>query len=159
MHEARAFHGVRTLQLGWLFLRIGALACSGLSTVEALLERELVVQRDAIFPFDLATARVYASRFPGMPSIHTISYLGYTLGGWPGATLAIVSFLCPTVLIMLLLAVLFVALATLPALGPVVEGGTAAVACVLCTVIYRLGTAAITEPLTLKVAWSPARRA
>jgi chromate transporter len=76
-----------------------------------------------------------------------ISYLGYTLGGWPGSALATLAFVLPSALLMLLLAAAYVAATVLPALGPAINGLSAAVVGMLLATTYRLGKANVTTPL------------
>jgi chromate transporter len=94
----------------------------------------------------------YTKLLPGSTVVQVIAYLGYKLGGWPGSALATAAFVLPSALAMLVLAALYVAVTGLPAIGPAVNGLTAAVVGVLLATTYRLGKANIKEPLTLGIA-------
>ena len=141
---------IRTL--GWLFLRIGATAFGGLGAALALVERELVTRRRLITEADVTEALTYTKLLPGSTGIQVVSYLGYKLGGWPGSAMATAAFILPSALIMLLLAAAYVAVTALPAIGPAVNGLTAAVVGVLLATTYRLGKSNITAPLMLGIA-------
>ena len=140
------------LTLGWLFLRIGATTFGGLGAALALVERELVTRRRLITEADVTEALTYTKLLPGSTGIQVVSYLGYKLGGWPGSAMATAAFILPSALIMLLLAAAYVAVTDLPAIGPAVNGLTAAVVGVLLATTYRLGKSNITAPLMLGIA-------
>ncbi|MGH8065681.1 MAG: chromate transporter [Candidatus Entotheonellia bacterium] len=140
------------LTLGWLFLRIGATAFGGLGAALALVERELVTRRRLITEANVTEALTYTKLLPGSTGIQVVSYLGYKLGGWPGSAMATAAFILPSALIMLLLAAAYVAVTVLPAIGPAVNGLTAAVVGVLLATTYRLGKSNITAPSMLGIA-------
>ena len=145
-------HRVPALILGWIFLRIGATAFGGLGTTLALIERELVTKRGVLTPAEVTEALTYTKLLPGSTGPQAISYLGYKLGGWPGSALATAAFLLPSALLMVLLAAAYVAATALPAIGPTVNGLTAAVVGILLATTYRLGKPNIKEPLTWGIA-------
>jgi chromate transporter len=145
-------HRVPAFILGWMFLRIGATAFGGLGTTLALIERELVTKRGMITPADVTEALTYTKLLPGSTGPQAISYLGYKLGGWSGSALATAAFLFPSALLMVLLAAAYVATTALPAIGPTVNGLTAAVVGILLATTYRLGQSNIKEPLTWVIA-------
>lgn len=145
-------HRMPGLILGWIFLRIGATAFGGLGATLALIERELVTKRGVLTPAEVTEALTYTKLLPGSTGPQAISYLGYKLGGWPGSALATAAFLLPSALLMVLLAAAYVAATALPAIGPTVNGLTAAVVGILLATTYRLGKPNIKEPLTWGIA-------
>ena len=155
MEKSPARGAARTgsvLALGWVFLRIGALAFGGLGAALALVERELVDKRPWLTPADLTEALTYTKLLPSSTVVQVMAYLGYTLGGWPGSALATAAFVLPSVLVMLVLAALYVTATAVPTLGPAVTGLTAAVVGVLLATTYRLGKANIKGPVALGMA-------
>jgi chromate transporter len=143
---------VPALTLGWIFLRIGAIAYGGLGTTLALIERELVSKRGLLTPAEVTEALTYTKLLPGSTGPQAIAYLGYKLGGWSGSALAMAAFIFPSALLMVLLAGAYVATTTLPAIGPMVNGLTAGVVGILLATTYRLGKPNIKEPLTWGIA-------
>jgi chromate transporter len=143
---------VPTLTLGWIFLRIGAIAYGGLGTTLALIERELVAKRGLLTPAEVTEALTYTKLLPGSTGPQAIAYLGYKLGGWSGSALAMAAFIVPSALLMVLLAGAYVATTTLPTIGPAVNGLTAGVVGILLATTYRLGKPNIKEPLTWGIA-------
>jgi chromate transporter len=83
-----------------------------------------------------------------MALTQVVSYLGYKLGGWSGSALATAAFLCPSALLMVLLAAAYGATTALPAMGPTVNRLTAVVVGILLATTYRLGKPTIKDPLT-----------
>jgi len=138
--------------LGWVFLRIGATAFGGLGGALALIEHDLVDQRGVLTKADVTEALTYTKLLPGSTVVQVVSYLGYRLGGWPGSALATVAFVLPSAGAMVLLAAAYGAARTLPALGPALNGLTAAVVGILLATTYRLGKTNIKDPLTMGIA-------
>jgi chromate transporter len=143
---------VPALRLGWIFLYIGMTAFGGLGTTLALIERELVTKRGMLTPADVTEALTYTKLLPGSTGPQAIAYLGYKLGGWSGSAVAMAAFIFPSALLMVLLAAAYVATTAFPAIGPSVNGLTAAVVGILLTTIYRLGKPNIKDKLTWGIA-------
>ena len=143
---------LRLLEVGWVFLRIGAVAFGGLGAALALIQRELVERRRVLTAADVTEALTYTKLLPGSTVVQVVSYLGFRLHGWPGSALATVAFLVPSVLAMLGLAALYVSAESLPGIAPARNGLTAAVAGVLMATTVRIGKANIGDALTLTLA-------
>jgi chromate transporter len=143
---------VPALTFAWIFLHIGATAFGGLGTTLTLIERELVTKRGMLTPADVTEALTYTKLLPGSTGPQAIAYLGYKLGGWSGSAVAMVTFIFPSALLMVLLAGAYVATTALPAIGPTVNGLTAGVVGILLATTYRLGRPNIKEPLTWGIA-------
>jgi len=152
MRPTESVHRVPALTLGWIFLRIGAIAYGGLGTTLSLIERELVTKRGMLTPAEVTEALTYTKLLPGSTGPQAIAYLGYKLGGWAGSAIAMAAFIFPSALLMVLLAAAYVATTALPAIGPAVNGLTAGVVGILLATAYRLGKPNIKEPLTWGIA-------
>jgi chromate transporter len=144
--------GLSVLTLGQIFLRIGATAFGGLGAALALVERELVNKRQWLTAADVTEALTYTKLLPGSTVVQVVSYLGYKLGGWSGSAVATAAFVFPSALLMLVLAVAYVSVSTVPAMRPAINGLTAAVVGILLATTYRLGKANIPDRLTLGMA-------
>ena len=141
------------LALGYIFLRIGVAAFGGsLATSLPLIERELVTRRQWLSAADVTEALTYTSLLPGAIGPQVVAYLGYKLSGWSGSAIATAAFLFPGVLMMLALAVAYVAGSARPALQPAMNGLTAAIVGLLLAMIYRLGKTSITGKFTWGIA-------
>src|SRR6266481_4651558 len=125
--------------LGWVFLRIGAVAFGGLGAALALVERELVAKRTWLTAADVTEALTYIKLLPGSTVVQVVSYLGYKLGGWSGSAVATAAFVVPSAALMLVLAAAYVSVTAEPAMRPAITGLTAAVVGLLLATTYRLG--------------------
>jgi chromate transporter len=86
--------------LAWALLRIGAVAFGGLGATLALLNRDLVERRGWLRSSDVTEALAYTKPLPGSTVVQVVTFLGWRLGGWPGAIIATVMFLVPAFAIM-----------------------------------------------------------
>jgi chromate transporter len=141
-----------TLQLGWIFLKIGATAFGGLGATLALIHRELVDRRRVLTPELLTEALAFTKPLPGSTVVQVISYLGYRLGGWPGSAVATAAFLTIPTMSMIGMASLYGVARTLPGFPAVVNGLVAAVVGLMATTTFRLGRANIKGLGTLSIA-------
>lgn len=134
------------VQLWWHFIRIGVAAFGGLGVTLGLIERYLVVDRRVLTAQDVTESLTYTKFLPGSTGVQVVGYLGYRLGGWPGAALATSAFLLPAFMLMLVLAILYEEITVLLAdtATPALRGLTAGVAGILVATIYRLAKPAIT---------------
>jgi chromate transporter len=126
------------LRLAAIFLRIGALAFGGLGPTLALIERELVDRRGALTRDDIAAALTHTKLLPGSTIVQVVAYLGWGLGGWPGAAIATLCFLLPSAALMLGLAYGYAEVAATPALVAARRGVLAVVVALLLTTMFRL---------------------
>jgi chromate transporter len=138
--------------LGWVFLHIGAVAFGGLGAALALVERELVTKRQWLTTAEVTEALTYTKLLPGSTVVQVVAYLGYKLGGWSGSAVATAAFVLPSALMMLVLAVAYVSVTTVPAMRPAMNGLTAAVVGILLATTYRLGKANIPDRIALGMA-------
>src|SRR5512145_2901576 len=117
------------LEIWWQFIKIGVTAFGGLGVTLSLIERYLVTDRPVLTAHEITESLTYTKLLPGSTGVQVVGYLGYRLGGWPGAALATTAFLLPAFLLMLALSVVYeeitVALGT--AVTPALGGLTAAV--------------------------------
>lgn len=138
--------------LGITFLRLGATAFGGQGAAVAMMEREWVDKRGLLTRADITEALTYTTLLPGPTMFQVMSYLGYKLGGWTGSAVASVAFVVPPLTMMVVLAALYVAATALPAVGPAVNGLTAAAAGIVLATAYRMGRSVISDPLTFGIA-------
>jgi len=133
-------------RLGWLFLRIGAVAFGGLGATVAVIERELVERHRLMTMTDVTEALAYTKLLPGSTAVQVVAYLGWRLGGWPASAMVTTCFLLPSGLLMLALAYGYSSLAHLPAVVAVRRGVLAAVVALLLLTMYRLARSTLTTP-------------
>lgn len=86
------------------FLLVGASSFGGYSALVAVVQR-LMVERDKAIENDaIIEGFSIASLLPGPVAVNTVTYIGYSLGGWLGAMVSMVAVLLPSMLLMIVLA-------------------------------------------------------
>jgi len=78
--------------VAWELVRIGVAAFGGMGATLALLLSELGARRGWITDHDVAEALAITQTLPGSSSVPVVAFLGWKLGGWPGALIAPFSF-------------------------------------------------------------------
>jgi chromate transporter len=141
-----------SLRLAAVFLRIGALAFGGLGATLALIERELVDRRSALSRDDIAAALTHTKLLPGSTVVQVVAYLGWRLGGWPGAAIATLCFILPSALLMLGLAYGYAEVAATPGLVAARRGVLAVVIALLLATMWRLTAEVVRTPLARALA-------
>src|SRR5467141_2574267 len=96
--------------LGWALLRIGAVAFGGLGATLALLQHNLVARRGWLHSSDVTDALAYTKPLPGSTVVQVVTFLGWRMGGWPGAIVAAIAFLLPALALMTVAAAAVLAL-------------------------------------------------
>lgn len=141
-------------ELGWVFLKTGALAVGDTGPVLAMVERELIDRRGVLTRDDVTAALTYTKPLPGSTVVQIVSYLAFKLGGWPGSAVGTAAYVLPSFLVMLVLAAGYVAVTALPAVGPAVNGLTAAAVGILLATAWRFAKRNIDvrQPATVGIA-------
>lgn len=124
--------------LCWAFLRIGATAFGGLGAAVALLQRELVDQRQWLAPSDLTDALAYTKPLPGSTVVQVVTFVGWRLRGIVGACCATLAFLLPSAALMIAAAAASAALPRTPWVAGALTGIQVAVAGLLGAAFWRL---------------------
>jgi chromate transporter len=126
------------LSLAWALLRIGAAAFGGLGATLALLNRDLVERREWLRSGDVSEALAYTKPLPGSTVVQVVTFLGWRLGGWPGAIVVTAMFLLPAFAIMTIAAAAVFALPDAPVVSSALAGLQTAVLGILAAAMWRL---------------------
>jgi chromate transporter len=124
--------------VGWVLLRIGAVAFGGLGATLALLQRDLIERRAWLRSSDVTEALAYTKPLPGSTVVQVVTFLGWRLGGWPGAIVATVMFLLPALAVMTVAAAAVFALPDAPWVSGALTGLQMAVVGLLAAAFWRL---------------------
>jgi chromate transporter len=135
------------ISLIWALLQIGAVAFGGLGATLSLLERDLVKTRGWLQSSDIAAALAITKPLPGSTGVQVVGFLGWRLGGWPGAILAPVAFILPAFVIMTIAAAGVFALPDAPWVRGAVTGLQVAVVGILAGACWRLARSEATSAL------------
>jgi chromate transporter len=107
--------------LAVLFLKLGSIGFGGGMAVIALMERELVQRRRLVEPDEFLHG-VALGQLLGPFAVNAAFFVGYRRHGLRGALLASLSFLFPSVSLVILLSFLYFRFHSLPALASVLAG-------------------------------------
>jgi chromate transporter len=138
----------RTATLGGLFLSFFEIGLTGfggglavISQIRALTVRNRRWLTDSEFVEGLALAQ----SLPGTSAGNLVTFIGLRLGGWRGATTAMAGFILPSMLIMILLAILYRHLRAFPDTDRLFHGLNAAVVALILVTAWRMGKSILTK--------------
>ena len=89
------------------FLKIGLVGFGGGLAVIAQIRSLVVHKRRWFTDHEFAEAFALAQSLPGTNAGNAATYIGYRLRGWRGAAVALTAFILPSMLMMILLAILY----------------------------------------------------
>ncbi|HEX9545521.1 MAG TPA: chromate transporter, partial [Pyrinomonadaceae bacterium] len=127
------------------FLKIGLIGFGGGLAVMAQI-RTLVVNRRRWFTdHEFAEAFALAQSLPGTNAGNAATYIGLRLRGWRGALVAMTALVLPSMVMMIVLAILYRHLRSLPDTERLFRGLNAAVVAVLAVAAWRIGRNTLTR--------------
>jgi chromate transporter len=138
----------RTATLGGLFLsfaKIGLVGFGGGVAVLAEIRALTVRQRRWLTDADFAEAVALAQSLPGTSAGNSVTYIGLRLQGWRGAAVALSGFILPSMLIMILLAIVYKHLRAFPDTQRFFHGLNGAVVALILVTAWRMGKNILTE--------------
>jgi chromate transporter len=121
-----------------LFLKIGAIGFGGGMAVIALMEHELVEKRKAL-PAEEFLHGVGLGQILGPFAVNTAFFVGYRRHGLPGALVAAIAFLFPSVAMVISLSFLYFRYHTIPALQGVLLGLGPVVIALILAAAWSMG--------------------
>jgi chromate transporter len=131
-----------TATLGGLFLsflKIGAVGFGGGLAVIAQIRTLVVQQRRWLTEQEFASGFALAQTLPGTSAGNITTYAGLKVRGWRGAGAAIAGFILPSMLMMIVLAILYRRLRYLPDTDRLFNGLNAAVVALIIVTAWRMG--------------------
>ncbi|MDB9312854.1 chromate efflux transporter [Spirulina sp. CS-785/01] len=139
-------------ELAQLFLKLGIIGFGGPAAHIAMMEEEVVQKRRWLSREHFLDLLGATNLIPGPNSTEMAIHVGYTYGGVPGLVVAGVCFLFPAITITGILAWVYQAFGTLPAVAPLLYGIKPAVLVVIFGALWRLGKKAIKSRTLLIIA-------
>ena len=121
------------------FLKIGTVGFGGGLAVIAQIRTLAVQQRRWLTEQDFASGFALAQTLPGTAAGNTATYVGLRVRGWRGAGVAIAGFILPSMLMMIVLAILYRHLRDLPDTDRLFHGLNAAVVALIIVTAWRMG--------------------
>ncbi|MDT7688936.1 MAG: chromate transporter [Acidobacteriota bacterium] len=139
----------RTATLGGIFLsflQVGTTGFGGGLAVIAQL-RVLVLQKRRWFTeHEFAEGLALAQSLPGSMAGNVAAYVGLRLRGWRGASVALAGLVLPSMLMMIVLAILYRHLRNLPDTEKLFHGLNAAVVALIAVTAWRIGRSTLSKP-------------
>jgi chromate transporter len=139
----------KTPTLGGLFLsflKIGTIGFGGGLAVIAQIRTLAVQQRGWLTEQEFASGFALAQTLPGTAAGNTATYVGLRLRGLRGAAVSIAGFILPSMLMMIVLAILYRHLRYLPDTDRLFHGLNAAVVALIIVTAWRMGRNTLVKP-------------
>lgn len=153
--QARARYGrreikriSRTATLGGLFLsflKIGLVGFGGGLAVISQIRTLTVRERRWLTDQEFAEGFALAQSLPGTSAGNAATYIGLKLRGWRGASVALIGFILPSMLMMIGLAILYKHLRNIPNTDRLFHGLTAAVVALILVTAWRVGKSTLVK--------------
>lgn len=137
------------------FLKVGSVLFGSGYVLLAFLERQLVQQWGWLTQAQLLDAVAVGQVTPG-PVFTTATFIGYLLGGLPGAIVATVGIFLPAFVFVAISGPLIPRLRRSPLTAPVLDGVNVASAALMVAVTVHLGRAAVVDGPTALIAMASA---
>jgi chromate transporter len=133
------------------FLKIGSVLYGSGYVLLAFLRADLVARFGWLTDGQLADAIAVGQVTPG-PLLTTATFIGYVLGGVPGALLATVGIFLPSFVVVAISNPLIPHMRRSPWVGALLDGVNVASLGLMGAVTWQLGRASLTDPLTVAIA-------
>lgn len=132
----------QTATLGGLFLsflKIGVTGFGGGFAVLAQIRHLVVLERRWLGEHDFVEALALGQSLPGTSAGNAVTYLGFRLRGWRGASVSLTGFILPSMLMMIALGALYDRFRALPNTEQLFHGFNAAVVALIAVTAWRMG--------------------
>jgi len=137
--------------LFFTFLKIGAVLYGSGYVLVAFLQGDFVEKLGWLTQAQLLDAVAVGQVTPG-PLFTTATFIGYLVGGVPGAVAATVAIFLPAFIFVAISNPLIPRMRTSPWAGALLDGVTAASLGLMAAVTWQLGRAALVDPVTISTA-------
>lgn len=131
-----------------VFFQIGAVTFGGGLAMLPMLERELVQRRRWITSERLVDYYAIGQSTPGIIAVNVATFVGHTRRGIPGAIVATLGIVLPSILVICAVAGLLGTFADVPAIQKALRGINVVVAVLLLFAVARVGRRTITDLIT-----------
>jgi chromate transporter len=138
----------RTATLGGLFLsffKIGLVGFGGGVAVLALIRNVTVRKRRWLTDSEFVEAVALAQSLPGTSAGNSVTYIGVRLRGWRGAAAAMSGFILPSMLMMIVLAIMYKHVRDLSGTQRFFHGLNGAVVALILVTAWRMGKNILTR--------------
>jgi chromate transporter len=141
------------MSLFLFFLKVGSVLYGSGYVLLAFLRSDLVERWGWLTDRQLLDAIAIGQMTPG-PVFTTATFIGYLLGGLPGAGLATIGIFLPSFVFVAASGLLIPIVRRSPVAGAFLDGVNAASLALMIVVTWELGRAALVDPMTVTIAAS-----
>lgn len=134
------------------FFKIGAFTLGGGYAMLPLIEKEFVEVRGWVTEEDMVDILAIVQSLPGVIAINTSLFIGYKVAGLPGALLALCGMVLPSLIIIILFALLYVSVQNNPYVQGAFRGVRAGVTGLILLAGIKLGKKVIKNGISLAIA-------
>jgi chromate transporter len=128
-----------------LFLKLGTISFGGPAAHIALMDAEIVRQRQWLCRDDFMDLVAVTNLVPGPNVVEMAMHIGYVRAGWAGFLAGGAAFILPATLISAALAWFYVAYGALPPIQALFAGITPVIIAIILNATYKLGRTAIKD--------------
>lgn len=126
--------------LFWTFLKIGSVAFGGFMALISVVEN-IIVQRHKLFEHkEMLDGISLANLLPGPMAVNVVAFVGYRLHGPLGALVTATAVILPSFFLVLALSYLYFSYGQIPGVQKAFQGFIPAVAAIVLSVVWRMGT-------------------
>jgi len=127
--------------LFWTFMKIGCVSFGGFMALISVIADTIVNKRKLLTHDDMLDGISLANLLPGPQGVNCVAYIGYRLRGGLGALVSAIGVLVPTFGLIVALTSLYLTYAShVPILDSLFSGFVPAVAAIIASVVYRMGS-------------------
>lgn len=120
------------------FLIIGATSFGGYSALIAVVQNKMVDGDKKISEDVIYNGFALASILPGPIAVNTVTYIGYHLRGWKGASIAMISVILPSFLLVVVFAHIYLSYGNLPQVRSIIDGIIPVIIAIVFSVVYSM---------------------
>lgn len=140
----------KSLELGLYFLKIGLILYGSGLVLFAYIHNDLVNNFGWLTERQLLDAIAFGQFTPG-PVSSSVTFIGYLVGGFPGAFISTLAIFVPSFLIVMLLGKIMPRLIKSPIIHSIFQGVNAGVVALIFSVCLSLLKSSVTDYLTLSI--------
>ena len=135
-------------ELASVFLKLGCTAFGGPAAHIAMIETEVVEQRQWLTREHLLDLYSMTNLIPGPNSTELVMHIGQERAGWKGLIVAGLSFILPAMTIVWVLAIAYSRYQTLPNVDHILAGIKPVILALIAQALWKLGRSAVQDWLT-----------
>lgn len=135
-------------QLFWVFAQMGASCFGGGYAMLSLLQKVIVEQHHWATEEELMDYYAIGQCTPGIIAINTSTFIGYKRGGIPGAIVASLGFLTPSIIIITIIAAFLENFAANPIVSHALAGIRVCVCVLILDAVLKLGKKSVKDAVS-----------